>query len=284
MATKPAEPADPKPLLSPKDMEIVERVLEMRHGYVLDFSDRTFDEFIAYEADIDATAPRFSVDGGSKAKRLRRILSSLPAHRQAALLRAFLEYRDSPARPNPLDDEWRRPFLAIVERLEGIAETDPPRPGERPTTVKASDWTGRRSFREQVGVVRELAPLALREIEVLADLVEKERFNDPVTVDAIACLRELHAQLGALIADVDRGGLTKAAVAALEANRQKLVGLMREGAKVTVVAPAMTLGVMHMLSWMSGVASDSTMVAGIYAAILGADVLKSIGKRTSIAP
>lgn len=58
-------------------MEVVERVLNMKGGYVLDFSDRTFDEFIAYEVGVDATAPRFSDDRGTKARRLRRILPSL---------------------------------------------------------------------------------------------------------------------------------------------------------------------------------------------------------------
>src|SRR3546814_5284721 len=82
----------------------------MRSGYVLDLNNREFDDFIAHEVGIDATAPRYSTDGNSKAKRLRRILHSLPAAQQAKLLRAFLEYRDSPARPETvglLDDEWR---------------------------------------------------------------------------------------------------------------------------------------------------------------------------------
>src|SRR3546814_7094824 len=82
----------------------------MRSGYVLDLDNREFDDFIAHEVGIDATAPRYSTDGNSKAKRLRRILHSLPAAQQAKLLRAFLEYRDSPARPETvglLDDEWR---------------------------------------------------------------------------------------------------------------------------------------------------------------------------------
>jgi hypothetical protein len=69
----------PNPLLGPTEMQVVERVLNMRTGYVLDFSDRTFDEFVAHEVGVDATAPRFSVDGGSKARRLRRIIPTLSA-------------------------------------------------------------------------------------------------------------------------------------------------------------------------------------------------------------
>src|SRR3546814_5654065 len=105
-----ASTPDPIPLIGPADMQVVELVLDMRSGYVLDLNNREFDDFIAHEVGIDATAPRYSTDGNSKAKRLRRILHSLPAAQQAKLLRAFLEYRDSPARPETvglLDDEWR---------------------------------------------------------------------------------------------------------------------------------------------------------------------------------
>jgi hypothetical protein len=281
MATAANEEVDRKPLLGPREMDVVERVLEMGSGYVLDFSDRTFDEFVALEVDVDATAPRFSVDGGSKARRLRRILPSLPPRQQAKLLRALLDYRDSPARAKLLDDEWRTAFVAIIARLEALEDQDPPWPGRR-AAVSASAWTGRRSLREQFAVVRGLVPIAAKDIETLADMVEARRFNDQVTADAVACLRELHAQLGELIAAVDRGSLTKALMAAVEANRTRFVTLLRDGAKVTAVAPAMTLGVVHILSWLTGVPTDSTMVAGVYGSLLAADVLTSISKRTSV--
>ncbi len=281
MATAVHSEADPKPLLAPREMEVVERVLEMSTGYVLDFSDRTFDEFVANEVDVDATAPRFSIDGGSKAKRLRRILPSLPSYRQAKLLRAFLEYRDSPARAKPLDDEWRRAFVTIIEKLETFGDQDPPWPG-RPVAVSASAWTGRRSLREQMAVVRGLVPMALRDVEALADMVEERRFNDQLTADAVTCLRELHAQLGELITAVDGGNLTQSLVAAVEANRKSFITLLREGAKITTVAPAMTLGVVHILSWLTGVPADSTMVTGVFGSLLAADALKSIDKRTSV--
>jgi len=281
MVTEANEELNTKSLLSPTETEVVERVLEMGSGYVLDFSDRSFDKFIAHEIGADATAPRFSVDGGSKAKRLRRILRSLPPHRQAKLLRALLQYRDSPVRAKPLDDEWRSAFIAVIERLEALGDQDPPWPG-RPAAISSSAWTGRRSLREQVAVVHGLVPIALRDIEMLADMVDERRFNDQVTADAVACLRELHAQLGELIAAVDRGSLTKALVVAIEANRTRFVALLCNGAKVTTVAPAMTLGVVHILSWLTGIPADSTMVAGVYGSLLAADVLKSIHKRTSL--
>jgi hypothetical protein len=275
MATAP----DPKPLISPADMQVVERVLNMSTGYVLDFSDRTFDGFVAHEIGIDATAPRYSVDGGSKAKRLRRILHSLTGGQQAKLLRAFLKYRDSPARGGGvdlLDDEWRRSYDEIIRGLEQqVTNAD--------NTYAASSWTGRRTIREQVAIVRGVAPVALREIDELASIVESKRFNDPITADAVECLRELHEQLGELIAAIDRGSMTRQAVEAIEGNRQRLAHYIREGAKLTVVAPAMTFGVMHVLAWITGVPIDSTLVSTVFGAIVGADALKSFNKKSSLA-
>ena len=270
----------PKPLISPADMQVVERVLNMKTGYVLDFSDRSFDDFIAHEVGVDATAPRYSVDGGSKARRLRRILHSLAGGQRAKLLRAFLKYRDSPAREGSVDllnDEWRRSYDQIVCGLEQqVTDAD--------NTYAASSWTGRRTIREQVAIVRDLAPVALREVDELASIVESRRFNDPITADAVQCLRELHQQLGELISAIDRGSMTREAVEAIEANRQKLVHYVTEGAKLTVVAPTMTFGIMHVLAWLTGVPIDSALVSTVFGAVVGADALKSLNKRSSLAP
>jgi hypothetical protein len=274
-----ASTPDTLPLIGPSDMQVVERVLDMSSGYVLDFNNRTFDDFIAHEVGVDATAPRYSEDGNSKAKRLRRILHSLPAAQQAKLLRAFLKYRDSPARPGPvglLDDEWRDAYNGIIVALDSqIAVAD--------KKHASSAWTGRRTIKEQVSIVRELAPVALRELDVLANLVESKRYNDPVTADAIACLRELHSQLGELLTAVDDGRLTRETVEAIERNKQKLVHYIHGGAKLMVVAPAMTLGIMHLLSWLSGVPVDSTLVSSVFGTIVAADALKSLGKTSTLA-
>jgi hypothetical protein len=271
--------SDPKPLISPADMQVVERVLNMDAGYVLDFSDRTFNEFMAHEVGVDATAPRYSVDGGSKAKRLRRILPSLAGGQQAQLLRALLKYRDSPARAGGvdlLDDEWRRSYDKIIQGLERqVTDAD--------IAYAASSWTGRRTIREQVAIVRGLAPVALREIDELASLVESKRFNDLITADAVQCLREMHQQLGELIAAIDRGSMTREAIEAIEANRVKLTHYMAEGAKLTMVAPAMTFGIMHILAWFTGVPIDSTLVSTVFGSIIGADALKSFNKKSSLA-
>lgn len=274
-----ADEIELRALISPGDMPVVERVLNMKSGYVLDFSDRTFDDFIAHEIGVDATAPRYSEDGGSKAKRLRRIIHSLPAGQQARLLTALLRYRDGPGRGSSvtaLDNDWRRSYEEIISKLEQqVAEAD--------DGYAASSWTGRRTIREQVTIVRGLAPLAIRELDDLASIIESKRFNDPITADAIECMRDLHRQLGELISAVERGSMTREAVEELEKNREKLNHLLTEGAKLTIVAPAMTFGVMHILAWITGVPVDSALVSTIYGAIVGADALKSMSKRSSLA-
>lgn len=270
---------EPRPLISAAGMKVVERVLDMQGGYVLDMNNAAFDAFIAREVGIDATAPRYSVDGISKAKRLRRILPSLSPEMQAKLLKAFLHYRGSSgvdSRFGLLDHEWRDAYQKVIDELEGKNAS------EKAQSVAASNWTGVRTFREQTLIIRGLVPLASAEINALAELVEQKRFNDQVTADAVACLRELHAQLGELLSAVDRGSLTKEAVAAIEANRVALVQKLSEGAKLATVAPVMTLGLVHMLSLLTGVTIDSTMVTGVFAAVVAADVLKPLAKKSTL--
>ena len=77
--------------------------------------------------------------------------------------------------------------------------------------------------------------------------------------------------------------MTREGVEAIEANRQKLVHYLREGAKLTMVAPTMTFGIMHVLAWLTGVSIDTTLVSTVFGAIVGADALKSFNKKSSLA-
>ncbi len=65
------------------DMLVIDNVFGMGDGYVLNFSNRTFSEFFAEELGVDIDQLRWSVDGGSKAKRLRTYLRQ--ADRETAL-------------------------------------------------------------------------------------------------------------------------------------------------------------------------------------------------------
>ena len=77
--------------------------------------------------------------------------------------------------------------------------------------------------------------------------------------------------------------MTRAAVEAIERNRALLTHYIMEGAKLTIVAPAMTFGIMHLLAWLTGVPVDSTIMSTVYGSIVGADALKGIGKKSSLA-
>ncbi|MBK0332068.1 abortive infection family protein [Brachybacterium sp. MASK1Z-5] len=96
-------------------MRIVEQVLDMGGGYVLDFNNRTFDEFFTdLGADIEPVE-----SGLSKANRLRAFLRAASTSDCARVLHALLEYRGD------MEGDERRASIGkyreILSRLEGIA-------------------------------------------------------------------------------------------------------------------------------------------------------------------
>lgn len=104
------------------DMWLVDQAFGMTHGWVLDFNDATFNDFVRRKFGIDATAPIYTIDGTSKAKRLRRLLRSLVPGAQAEMLRAFWAYREQGGHSGmngDLESRVEADFLAMVARLEG---------------------------------------------------------------------------------------------------------------------------------------------------------------------
>lgn len=103
-------------------MWLVDEALEMTQGYVLDFNDKTFNDFVRRKFGIDATAPNYTVDGVSKAKRLRALLRSLVPGAQAEMLRIFWDYRQQATihgMHSTLEPRVEANFLAMVATLEG---------------------------------------------------------------------------------------------------------------------------------------------------------------------
>lgn len=114
LRNEPAEPA--------LDMWLVDQALEMTQGYVLDFSDKTFNDFVRRKFGIDATAPNYTVDGTSKAKRLRALLRSLVPGAQAEMLRAFWDHRQHKTNQgmhSTLGPHIEADFLAMIAKLGG---------------------------------------------------------------------------------------------------------------------------------------------------------------------
>src|SRR4051794_5222709 len=70
----------------------MERVFQMGSGYVLDFSDRTFREFVLDATGRDIDDPRYSRNGGSKARRTRQFWEDEPNHVVAKLTQAMLDH------------------------------------------------------------------------------------------------------------------------------------------------------------------------------------------------
>lgn len=70
----------------------LERLLEMGGGYVLQFSNRTFAEFIIESVGLDIYDPRYDYESGSKANRLRSFWQQEPNHVVGKLLGDLLSF------------------------------------------------------------------------------------------------------------------------------------------------------------------------------------------------
>ena len=104
------------------DMWLVDQALVMTSGYVLDFSDATLNDFVRRKFGVDLTAPIYTRDGSSKAKRLRAFLRSLVPGAQAEALRVFWNYRQritNNGMNSDLEPHVEDNFLAMLDRLEG---------------------------------------------------------------------------------------------------------------------------------------------------------------------
>lgn len=74
------------------DKKYLETLLEMESGYVLDFSNKTFYEFINSVANIDINDSKYQIYGSSKANRLRAFWSIENDNINSAVLRDLLKY------------------------------------------------------------------------------------------------------------------------------------------------------------------------------------------------
>jgi len=95
----------------------LEKLLGMNSGYVLDFSNRTFQKFVLEVTDLDID--REEIGGtGSKAARLRFFWKTQPDHIVGKLLGALVEYVET-------ESLSKDQSLAIAKRLLGARVTAP---------------------------------------------------------------------------------------------------------------------------------------------------------------
>jgi hypothetical protein len=91
----------------------LEKLFGMSSGYVLNFSDKTFQEFIFESLGIDLYAPGMDVGGTSKAKRLRHFMKVRPNHIVGKLLLALCDYYQVTE---------KQPDQNLLSQCRGIAE------------------------------------------------------------------------------------------------------------------------------------------------------------------
>lgn len=101
----------------------LEQELGMSSGYVLDFSNRTFEEFFREVVGVEIYAPRFDLGSGSKANRMRAFWRTATDKQLQLLLNGLLEgwdvYSDAPIPPSARELMGR-----ILKRLGGSSIPD----------------------------------------------------------------------------------------------------------------------------------------------------------------
>jgi hypothetical protein len=122
------------------DFLVIDEILQMGSGYVLNFSDVSFAQFFE-EHGIDIDEPQYSQMGTSKAKRLRFFLKTSQPSVAGAILTALLEHRLVMPRTEKPDaavvDAYRRILVRLLGPKAGAAtpirqegSKPPPKPSQ----------------------------------------------------------------------------------------------------------------------------------------------------------
>lgn len=130
----------------------LENVLGMASGYVLDFSDRSFAEFVLKSTGLNIDDATYRVNGDSKAKRLRTFWQNEPNHIVGKLLNALLDYSED-------DGAKVEVCRLIVGRLCGgsVAARDRPRTNSTSSPTPTIDQC---DYNQLSGALKELMRLA----------------------------------------------------------------------------------------------------------------------------
>lgn len=109
------------------DIKLLDEIFEMRGGYVLDFSNRTFFEFFNEEFGINIDNPAYDINGTSKAKRLRFYLRQATTVSVIKVLLALWEYRESLRRQSGEKEvmaDAKAEFFLLIKKLGGKPPED----------------------------------------------------------------------------------------------------------------------------------------------------------------
>ena len=107
----------------------LEKLLEMSSGYVLNFSNRTFDEFVLDTTGKDIYDSKYDYGSGSKANRLRGFWSAESSYYVGQLIRALVEYAEELHGRSELSDECRKIATRLLQESP-VQEIDAIEPNE----------------------------------------------------------------------------------------------------------------------------------------------------------
>lgn len=107
--------------LEPKDRDLLEQIFDMNTGYVLDFSNRTFQEFIQSTIGVDIMNEQYAKYATSKAARLRRLWDTAGSRDIGRLTEAMLIRADGLQR---VTDAQRSAATEIVARMKAAPVID----------------------------------------------------------------------------------------------------------------------------------------------------------------
>lgn len=106
----------------------IEKFLGMKSGYVMDFSDRTFQEFVGEAVGLDIDNEKYHYSSNSKSNRLRQFFKVESNYTFGKLLSAFCDYWLSKVHTGEIDsrdnENLYKECIKIAERLkqESIVE------------------------------------------------------------------------------------------------------------------------------------------------------------------
>lgn len=104
------------------ELEVIDEIFDMKSGYVLDFTNRTFEEFFSDELNIEIYHDKYDADGSSKAKRLRCLLKVATDQERVKILISLWKYRTRLVKRNKLpeiDIHLIEDFSSLLQRIGG---------------------------------------------------------------------------------------------------------------------------------------------------------------------
>lgn len=104
--------------LTIQDKRLLEGFLRMDGGYVLDFSDRTFGDFVYDAVDVDIHDDKYTIHGTSKAKKLRAFWDLESDYLVGRLLNALINHAEESAHGTTEEDKKKAGRCrAVASRL-----------------------------------------------------------------------------------------------------------------------------------------------------------------------